>query len=196
MHGVAYTTSKDIDEDHKEIHFSTSYIENISAERKKNEIVGVITHEVVHCWQWNALGTAPGGLIEGIADWVRLRAGLAPPHWKREEGGKWDAGYQHTGYFLDHLEGKYGEGSVRRINESLHDRRYDEEKFWTGIFGHPVNKLWEEYEKLLEKEKEVEEEPVLVEKDDGEEAVTHASKTWKQTGTEEPHGKDQPSYLV
>lgn len=29
-----------------------------------------------------ALGTAPGGLIEGIADYVRLRSGLAPPHWR------------------------------------------------------------------------------------------------------------------
>lgn len=43
-----------------------------------------MVHEMVHCWQRNAHGTAPGGLIEGIADWVRLKAGLVPPHWKRE----------------------------------------------------------------------------------------------------------------
>ena len=45
--------------------------------------------------------TCPGGLIEGIADWVRLRAGLGAKHWKQEADGKWDAGYQHTGYFLE-----------------------------------------------------------------------------------------------
>lgn len=38
--------------------------------------MGVCVHEMVHCWQWNAKGTCPGGLIEGIADYVRLRSGL------------------------------------------------------------------------------------------------------------------------
>ena len=46
----------------------------------------------MHCWQYNGLGTCPGGLIEGIADYIRLKDGLAPPHWTR--GGKhWDDGY-------------------------------------------------------------------------------------------------------
>ena len=46
----------------------------------------------MHCWQYNGLGTCPGGLIEGIADYVRLKDDLAPPHWTR--GGKhWDEGY-------------------------------------------------------------------------------------------------------
>ena len=66
MDGVAYTTGKDIDDDHKEIHFNTRYIESIPELRLKEEMNGVIVHEMVHCWQWNAWGTAPGGLIEGI----------------------------------------------------------------------------------------------------------------------------------
>ncbi|PBP21074.1 BSP-domain-containing protein, partial [Diplocarpon rosae] len=84
MEGVAYTTGSDLDDDHKEIHFSLDYIHGISEERKKDEIMGVLTHEMVHCYQYNAFGTCPGGLIEGIADWVRLNAGLSPPHWKKE----------------------------------------------------------------------------------------------------------------
>ena len=45
----------------------------------------------VHCWQYNGKQTCPGGLIEGIADFVRLRDGLSPPHW--EKGGEhWDEG--------------------------------------------------------------------------------------------------------
>jgi hypothetical protein len=66
MQGVAYTTGSDLDDDHKEIHFSTDYIES-SASRAHDEIFGVLVHEVVHCFQYNANGTCPGGLIEGIA---------------------------------------------------------------------------------------------------------------------------------
>ncbi|KAI2475449.1 BSP-domain-containing protein [Pyrenophora tritici-repentis] len=83
MDGVAYTTGLSLDDDHKEIHFNTTYIEGIAPTRQKEEIMGVLVHEMVHCWQRDACGTAPGGLIEGVADWVRLKAGLAPPHWKR-----------------------------------------------------------------------------------------------------------------
>ena len=38
MDGVAYTTGLDIDDDHKEIHLSTKYIEYISESRQKEEI--------------------------------------------------------------------------------------------------------------------------------------------------------------
>ena len=62
------------------------------------------------------------GLIEGIADWVRLNCDLSPPHWRRETEGKWDRGYQHTAYFLQYLEGRFGEGTIRRMNEKLRSR--------------------------------------------------------------------------
>jgi len=49
MDGVAYTTGSDLDSDHKEIHFSLDYIHKaISQERKTQEIMGVLTHEMVH----------------------------------------------------------------------------------------------------------------------------------------------------
>jgi hypothetical protein len=38
-------------------------------------VTGVLYHEVTHVWQWNGQGRANGGLIEGIADYVRLKAG-------------------------------------------------------------------------------------------------------------------------
>ncbi|KAL8682439.1 MAG: hypothetical protein Q9186_001482 [Xanthomendoza sp. 1 TL-2023] len=152
MGGVAYTTGRELDDDHKEIHFSLDYITKIPSEprsRQRHEIQGVLVHEMVHCWQWNGHGTAPGGLIEGMADFVRLRAGLSPPHWKQEKKEHWDGGYQHTGYFLDWIENIYGEGSVRRINEALMNKRYDEEVFWTRLFGKQVKQLWDEYCKTL-----------------------------------------------
>lgn len=67
MDGVAYCTGCSPDpKSHKEIHFSLRHIVNSKA-RAKEEIMGVLTHEVVHCFQHNSGGTAPGGLIEGFA---------------------------------------------------------------------------------------------------------------------------------
>ncbi|KAG8721550.1 hypothetical protein FRC08_012215 [Ceratobasidium sp. 394] len=129
---------------HKTIECNAKYIEKLGA-RTREEIMGVIRHEVVHCFQYNGQGTAPGGLIEGVADFVRLRAGLSPPHWRRDTGGRWDAGYEKTGFFLDWLEVTKGAGTVRRINLALRDTKYHEEAFWKGVLGERVTELWEQY---------------------------------------------------
>lgn len=47
MEGIAYTTGSELDDDHKEIHLSTDYIGSVSAERVRNEILGVVRHEMV-----------------------------------------------------------------------------------------------------------------------------------------------------
>ncbi|TVY81773.1 hypothetical protein LSUE1_G004201 [Lachnellula suecica] len=169
MPGVAYTTGIELDSDHKEIHFSLDYIHaSVAKSRKTEEIMGVLTHEMVHCYQYNAFGTCPGGLIEGIADWVRLNAQLSPPHWKKEASGKWDAGYQHTGYFLEYLDKRFGPGLIRRLNEKLRIERYEEKRFWTELCGRPVEQLWADYGEAVEKEKKKTEddECVLVERED------------------------------
>ena len=147
MGGVAYTTGSDLDSDHKEIHFSLRFIEGISKGRLGEEITGVLVHELVHCLQWNGHNTCNGGLIEGVADWVRLRCGLDPPHWKRNLDGKWDAGYAPTAFFLDYLEDRFGEGTVRRLNEKLRVCEYKEKAFWTELVGRPVTQLWDDYRK-------------------------------------------------
>lgn len=167
MPGVAYTTGSDLDSDHKEIHFSLGYIQGISqpsagsssspSTRRHDEIMGVVTHELVHCYQYNARGSCPGGLIEGVADWVRLQCQLAPPHWKRGEGvgdgdgkdkGQWDAGYQRTAFFLEYLAGRFGADTVRKLNEKLRTtRKYEDKPFWTELLGRPVEQLWEDYRK-------------------------------------------------
>lgn len=146
--GVADTSG----DENKEIRFSLDYILKTSSsgpDRLRAEILGVLTHELVHCFQYNALGTCPGGLIEGIADWVRLRSDLAPPHWKREAGDKWDQGYQMTAYFLEYLDRRFGNNLVRRINANLRAKVYDEESFWVDLVGSPVGKLWSEYRQSL-----------------------------------------------
>jgi hypothetical protein len=168
MGGVAYTTGSDLDSDHKEIHFSLDYIRDIASSRKTDEIQGVLTHEMVHCYQYDAFQTCPGGLVEGIADWVRLNSNLSPPHWKKEATGNWDAGYQHTAYFLEYLEQRFGSGTIRRLNEKLRITKYEEKKFWTELVGRPVEQLWGDYAETLEKEnkKAEEDDCVLVEKEE------------------------------
>ncbi|KAF1942264.1 BSP-domain-containing protein [Clathrospora elynae] len=149
MDGVAYTTGLALDDDHKEIHFNTKYISFTPESRQKEEILGVLVHEMVHCWQHSGFGSAPVGLTEGVADWVRLKAGLAPPHWKRDSDCEWDAGYQHTGYFLEWLEKEHGEDVVRRINQALRGCKYDGDSLWQSCCGKSVEGLWAEYKKSM-----------------------------------------------
>ncbi|SPO40441.1 uncharacterized protein PSFLO_05923 [Pseudozyma flocculosa] len=85
------------------------------------EVRGVLVHELVHTVQFDGDGTAPGGLIEGIADWIRLKAGFAPSHWKRGViGDSWDAGYERTAFFLDFASSFVGmRFLVPHLNQAL-----------------------------------------------------------------------------
>ncbi|KAJ6013555.1 hypothetical protein N7540_008146 [Penicillium herquei] len=179
--GVAYTTGTELDDAHKEIHLSLQYIEHCVSKGQAakadplHELVGVITHELVHCYQHTAPPQAvendkkvprpPGGLIEGIADFVRLKAGLGPPHWKKpksasERAKKWDAGYQHTAFFLAWIEDVWAsEGAIGMLNDRLLRSGYlgedtskgeGESGFWAGLFGVGVAHLWDEYGKWLD----------------------------------------------
>ncbi|KAB8256835.1 peptidase of plants and bacteria-domain-containing protein [Aspergillus pseudonomiae] len=171
--GVAYTTGMELDDDHKEIHVSLQYIHTAMKLRDpRAEIVGVLTHELVHCYQHTAprqdnvsVPRPPGGLIEGIADFVRLKAGFVPPHWKRptsaqERADKWDQGYQHTAFFLEWLEDvRIGKGAVGMLNDRLLRSGYIGESetlengrpgFWKNLFGSGVDELWDDYGKYLD----------------------------------------------
>ncbi|KAH9486410.1 hypothetical protein JR316_0000474 [Psilocybe cubensis] len=151
MDGVAYTFGS---QTLKEIHFSLDYIKR-TANRARDEIMGVLVHEVVHCFQYNAFDTCPSGLIEGIADFVRLHAGLSPPHWKRTGGDRWDMGYEKTAYFLDWIENRYGEGTIRELNAAMKDTQYHR-RIFKELTGRPVRKLWAMYCKSLEESSDAE----------------------------------------
>lgn len=183
FNGVAYTNGTDLDDDHKEIHFSLSYIIHVcnNDAQPLAELKGVLTHELVHCYQHTApkdddaegqVPRPPGGLIEGIADFVRLKAGLGAAHWQKpksalDRASGWDAGYQHTAYFLSWLEDvRFGKGAIGLLNDRLLRTGYlgeaEEEKkenkdkkkpgFWRDLFGVEVDDLWEEYGRYLDKE--------------------------------------------
>lgn len=80
---------------------------------------------------------------------MRLNAGLAPPHWKRAAEGDWDGGYEKTAYFLEWVEGRYGDGSVRELNGGLKDKEYDDHIF-KDLTGRKISKLWKLYKAHLE----------------------------------------------
>ena len=84
MDGIASTFNGDIC-------VSAEYINGYSG-NVKTEITGVIYQEITHIWQWkgNVRSTPPLGLIEGTADYVRLKAGYAPSHWVKPGQGNID----------------------------------------------------------------------------------------------------------
>jgi len=136
--GVAYTSGD-------EIHLSARYVELYSSYGGdvKKEISGVLYHEMVHVWQWDGNGGVPGGLVEGIADYVRLKANYAPSHWvKPGEGQKWDQGYDVTARFLEYCE-SLRTGFVAELNKLSRSGYSDQ--YFVYILGKPVDQLWQDY---------------------------------------------------
>lgn len=135
LDGVAYTEDDSI-------HVSSEYIANYVGD-VRTEIIGVLYHETTHIWQWGGKGETPGGLIEGVADYVRLKSGWAPAHWvKRGTGKRWDEGYAVTAYFLEYCNG-IKDGFVGEINGLMKDGYSDE--YFVQILGKNVDDLWNDY---------------------------------------------------
>ncbi|KAJ6815218.1 uncharacterized protein M6B38_135820 [Iris pallida] len=135
MDGVAYTSNNGI-------HVSAGYIGRYSGDVAA-EFAGVMYHEMTHVWQWNGKGATPSGLIEGIADYVRLKAGYVPGHWVKPGGGsRWDQGYDVTARFLDYCGGRR-DGFVGLLNGRMKDG-YSVELF-RELLGESVGQLWIDY---------------------------------------------------
>ncbi|AFR97327.1 hypothetical protein CNAG_04889 [Cryptococcus neoformans var. grubii H99] len=112
---------------------SLKWVRNIMDEVRKGqkrvemaikEFKGVLLHEMVHTIQHDGQGSAPGWLVESIADVCRLYAGLDPPHWRKPGQGKkekgWEDGYDAGARFLAWLvedDGGIGDGSGKNRRE-------------------------------------------------------------------------------
>jgi hypothetical protein len=116
----------------------------------------------------------PSPRLIALIDYVRLRAGLAPPHWR--PGGrkdKWDSGYATTGLFLNWIEKRYGDGTISDLNQVLglpaensedgddgdggggeegKKKKWDEDVF-KKLTGRKVDKLWTMYWDDIDSEK-------------------------------------------
>jgi len=131
MEGIAYASNN-------EIHVGANYIGNITADIKW-DFNGVLYHEMTHIWQWSG----PTGVVEGIADFVRLKADYAPSHWVQPGGGdRWDEGYSVTARFLDYCNG-LRDGFVAELNKKMRDSYSD--NYFVELLGKTVDQLWSDY---------------------------------------------------
>ena len=151
---TSITTSSPIPNPHKPVdHNPKPPNPTFDSKSFTHEISGVLTHETVHCFQHNAHSTCPGGLIEGIADYVRMKSALSAPHWKKfpankdTRGDKWDEGYQKTAWFLEWVEQEIGGlGCVGELNERMRTQKWEGGKVWEGVMnGVGVEECWSRY---------------------------------------------------
>lgn len=128
---------------------NAEHIQNYSGDARM-ELTGILLHEMTHVWQWYGNGKAPWGLVNGIADYMRLRAGLAPKEWaRRGSGSRWDEGYAVTAYFLDYCNGLKN-GFVTELNKLMKGDYSDD--FFPMVLGKTVGELWMDYKTELEPE--------------------------------------------
>ncbi|KAE8148925.1 peptidase of plants and bacteria-domain-containing protein [Aspergillus avenaceus] len=140
--GVAYTTGTDSD---KEIHFSLSYIQNTTKlANPKAEILGVLLHELVHCYQHTApkgrgsVPNPPGGLIEGIADFIEdVRIGQGAIGMLNDRLLR--VGYVGEQNLVLEAEISGGDDGITAAPS-----------FWRDLFGVGVQELWNEYGRYLD----------------------------------------------
>ncbi|KAJ3373738.1 hypothetical protein HDU91_004274 [Kappamyces sp. JEL0680] len=148
--GVAYTGNGP-EPYSKEIHLSSRYLASYAKSHTlsecSHECLGVIHHEMIHVHQANAFSTCPGGLIEGVADYCRLQAGLAPPHWgPPTRKDNWRNGYQTCGLFLNWIEKEQGVvGLVVQLNQSMHKATWSDALFSKLVGGLTIDELWDIY---------------------------------------------------
>ncbi|XP_047961993.1 uncharacterized protein LOC125206814 [Salvia hispanica] len=85
----------------------------------KWEYTSILHHELTHVFQWDGEGKAPVGLVEGVADYMKLvsnynQKGSA----SRGMGERWDQGYDFTARFLEYCE-ELRSGFVAALNKKM-----------------------------------------------------------------------------
>lgn len=130
------------DTENNEIHVDSKYIQYYKGDIK-TEFTGILFHEMTHVWQWFGNSSTPTGLIEGIADYVRLKAGYVPKHWVRPgEGDRWDRGYDVTAFFLDYCN-CLRNGFVAQLNQKMKNGYSD--CYFVELLGKTPQELFSDY---------------------------------------------------
>ncbi|KAK9667160.1 hypothetical protein RND81_14G237500 [Saponaria officinalis] len=126
-----------------QLYISSIYIQNYEGDIRR-EITRVIYHELTHVWQWTGMGRAPKGLLEGIADYVKIKAGYADEKYgkKQGDGERWDEGAEITAYFLEYCN-ELRKGFVAELNAKM--KNGYEESFFRELLGKSVEKVWDDY---------------------------------------------------
>ncbi|KAJ5151902.1 hypothetical protein N7492_010197 [Penicillium capsulatum] len=164
---IGYVTRDSSHETEAWMNLDLDYILDHPLSALEFQVHSLVQHEMVHCYQHfkpdEKNERPPQGLIEGIADFVVLKAGLLDvsrkgprPFAAQMRPPQWDVGYAQTAYFLEWLEDvRIGKGAIGKLNDGLlrvgyhleglgkHDETGRE--FWTRMFGATADELWEEY---------------------------------------------------
>lgn len=138
MDGVAYATGNATS---KELHISTNYVNGVGGNAKL-EIDGVLIHENTHIWQLSGNGS-DGGLIEGVADYVRAGGSWYPVGSRNRKGGVYNEAYTTSAYFLGWVDSKYP-GFAYKFNLAM--KAYPGAGVFKTITGVDVNALWNRYQ--------------------------------------------------
>jgi hypothetical protein len=106
------------------------------------ELSGIGAHLISFMYE---RGPAPTGVLSGINDFVRYRAGYTRDSLRRK-GGNWDDGYMTTGFFFAYLDDEYP-NFVYRLN-LVDGTGYNVTAFQV-FTGKDVLTLWNEYQGTL-----------------------------------------------
>ncbi|KAL3648125.1 hypothetical protein CASFOL_009093 [Castilleja foliolosa] len=112
-------------------------------------LTSVLYHEMTHVLQWDGNdGAAPGGLIEGIADYVMVKSGFYLEQAYKEPGSgkKWDEGYGVTERFLEYCDSLTDGFFTARLNKMMRFTYND--SYFEDLLGKPVGQLWTEYKAM------------------------------------------------
>ncbi|XP_038887144.1 uncharacterized protein LOC120077334 [Benincasa hispida] len=133
---VSYTSGTDI-------FIAANHIATYSGDLR-NEVAGILYQQLTHVWQWAGNGEAPAGLIEGVAEFVRLKSGFVSGEWAAAgDGDRWDEGHGGvTARFLEYLEG-LGSGFVAELNRKM--RNGYSKDYFVELMAATADELWAEY---------------------------------------------------
>lgn len=131
------------------INVSTRFIQDVQGDLKW-EFTSLLYQVMTFVFQWTGGNTAPTGLKEGIADYVRLKSNYIHSNEfiKPGEGDRWDQGSEVTARFLEYCEGLRG-GFVAELNKKM--RIAYSEHYFIDLLEKPVGQLWDEYKAISAK---------------------------------------------
>lgn len=112
------------------------------------EVAGILHFTTSLIYQYNGGDTAPGWLMTGIADFVRLESGLIDRA-ERAKGGSYSGSSQTTAFFLDYLTTR-SPSAVYQLNLRLApgEAAYSDDIF-VQLLGSDLDTLWAQYQATL-----------------------------------------------
>ncbi|KAL8507271.1 hypothetical protein ACS0TY_017985 [Phlomoides rotata] len=96
------------------------------------------------CPAWTGNWAAPGGLIEGIADYVIVKSDIYKndKYTKPVVGKKWDEGYGVTERFLEYCD-SLKPGFTAPLNKKMRNTYSD--NYFQELLGKYLDQLWGDY---------------------------------------------------